>query len=739
MRRSFHEVHMFGMRPYYRVSSWSLWWWLGMGGCQSPAVPQAASAVVHREEPAKAAEAAEAADPAAAAAVQQIRRAYLGRDWWACARDGAALQAQHPDSAALRAWTIACRARSGVDAVAQADVMLAEKPGEPWALFARAMALIDHPVRGEKEALPAARMAQAAAPEHPDMVWALGRALVNHGPREEAAAFFAARSAGAPAELLMLEFVHLTQTSDSNDAQALELAARARAADPESVDAHFHAAGWLLHRMRQEEAAPLLARALELSPHSPALHAQLWQSIRLAKDGSPEERRAAIDADVALLLRERGDAPEALKAVADVYEGLSPETHEKWSQELLTRFPGSREADWVRVAQVQKLMQRWYERRDKKAPDPAADAQLKAAIDAFLATEAVVPGVRGHAAMFRWTLALEDKQTPPEELLAALQAWAPLEQLNLHSLADAARELAERTSYHAEAEAVVRESLKRAEAKWSTTPQYYTPAEADSGSHYVFTIMYTALGAVQRIQGRRDEARASIERAAALQSEHTQLNIELAALAEADGKLAEAEQHLVKGMALWGGEICEKALKAMYVRQHGDDRGYARHRARLEKGLHAHRKAAVLATALAEPKPLAPFVLPRLGSGEVDSASLAGKVAVINIWSTTCGPCVKEMPDLQKLKDAYAKDRGVVVTTINNDTDIEALPKWLAEHKLALEVLLGGRYVADNGYRTFPLTLFVDPQGRVAFTQEGATEQLVEEFTWRIEALRGAG
>ncbi|MCY0985729.1 hypothetical protein OV203_01215 [Nannocystis sp. ILAH1] len=34
------------------------------------------------------------------------------------------------------------------------------------------------------------------------------------------------------------------------------------------------------------------------------------------------------------------------------------------------------------------------------------------------------------------------------------------------------------------------------------------------------------------------------------------------------------------------------------------------------------------------------------------------------------------------------------------------------------------------------MTLFVDHDGRIVFTHEGATERLVEEFTWRIEALR---
>lgn len=88
-------------------------------------------------------------DPAATAAVEQVRRGYMGRDWWGCAHEGAALREKYPDHARLQAWTILCAGRSGGDALAQAEAMLAERPGDPWALFARAGALLDDPSRGQ--------------------------------------------------------------------------------------------------------------------------------------------------------------------------------------------------------------------------------------------------------------------------------------------------------------------------------------------------------------------------------------------------------------------------------------------------------------------------------------------------------------------------------------------------------------------------------------------------------------
>lgn len=740
------------------------------GGCQRRSGP------VIVEKPARPAEPVE--DAATAAAVEQVRRGYLGRDWWACARDGAALQEKHPDSPRLRAWTILCAARSGVDALPQAEAMLAETPGDPWALFARAGALIDHPTRGKQEAIPAARLAMAALHEHPDAVWQLGRALVVHGTHLEKAQFFGVHG-GATAELLALELASVLNSMDTKEEQVLGLAARARAADPTNVDAALLPGIWLLNRRQPLEAGPLLARALELSPHSPAVHARLWEALLQASDPGagaempsegaavgapeaasageslsweallqaslrgPEARRATLDAAVARLLAARADAPAAWKAAADVYAELAPELRDKYEAELLARFPASREAEWTRTRQVYALTKARHERTTKHKPDPTADAEMRARLEAILRDHPPAqPAVLAHLYMGLHALLRDDKETPPELLLANLRRWLEHEQYNFHTFSDAALDLAERTSFKAEAEATVREAIRKTEAMLAerTAAMIGAADLIEASGNYQRGLLYSALGSVLLAQGRLEDARAAFAPVLALPDKSPEVLVRLAAFAEADGRVADAKRHLVKGLAQWRGEeTCGEALRALYRRQHGSDRGYARHRAQLEASLREERRAQVLATALAEPKPLPPFVMPRLGGEEVRSESLLGRVAVLNFWGKWCVPCVAEMPALQQLADAYAKDPEVAVMTVNVDPLTDELPAWLAERGLRLEVLLGGRWFEEHGDHTLPLTLFVDPAGRIAFEHTGATERLVEEFSWRIEALRGAG
>ena len=42
-----------------------------------------------------------------------------------------------------------------------------------------------------------------------------------------------------------------------------------------------------------------------------------------------------------------------------------------------------------------------------------------------------------------------------------------------------------------------------------------------------------------------------------------------------------------------------------------------------------------------------------LGGGKTSLADFKGKVVLVDFWATWCAPCVKAMPDLQKLHDDF--------------------------------------------------------------------------------------
>ncbi len=64
----------------------------------------------------------------------------------------------------------------------------------------------------------------------------------------------------------------------------------------------------------------------------------------------------------------------------------------------------------------------------------------------------------------------------------------------------------------------------------------------------------------------------------------------------------------------------------------------------------------------------------------VTLAAFKGRPVLVNLWATWCGPCVKEMPSLDRLS---ARGKGkLTVITINQGDDAAAVTKWWAARAL---------------------------------------------------------
>jgi thiol-disulfide isomerase/thioredoxin len=121
---------------------------------------------------------------------------------------------------------------------------------------------------------------------------------------------------------------------------------------------------------------------------------------------------------------------------------------------------------------------------------------------------------------------------------------------------------------------------------------------------------------------------------------------------------------------------------------------------------------------------------------KVSLESLKGKVVVINFWGIWCGWCIQELPDYQKLYEKYKDDANVAILTIDNDRNPDDVAPWMAQKKYTFPVLFDDGYVARSSITAFPTTWFLDREGRRVFVKVGWSEKLLEEFSWRIEAIR---
>ena len=107
------------------------------------------------------------------------------------------------------------------------------------------------------------------------------------------------------------------------------------------------------------------------------------------------------------------------------------------------------------------------------------------------------------------------------------------------------------------------------------------------------------------------------------------------------------------------------------------------------------------------------------GGPAVDLAELRGTPLVVNFWATWCAPCVKEMPDFQRV--ARQAGRRVTFLGVNvQDAPRNAEP-FAAElgitYRLASDPR--GELYREVGAFGMPTTLFVRPDGTVVYRHTG--------------------
>jgi thiol-disulfide isomerase/thioredoxin len=97
-------------------------------------------------------------------------------------------------------------------------------------------------------------------------------------------------------------------------------------------------------------------------------------------------------------------------------------------------------------------------------------------------------------------------------------------------------------------------------------------------------------------------------------------------------------------------------------------------------------------------------------------AELAGKVVLIDFWATWCGPCLMELPEIQKLIESYAgSKKDVLIVALSQDST----PNELSEVRKLVEKTLSNKKI-NLAQRPVGL-IGLDPSGSVgqAFDVEG--------------------
>ncbi|NNE65919.1 MAG: TlpA family protein disulfide reductase [Pyrinomonadaceae bacterium] len=121
-----------------------------------------------------------------------------------------------------------------------------------------------------------------------------------------------------------------------------------------------------------------------------------------------------------------------------------------------------------------------------------------------------------------------------------------------------------------------------------------------------------------------------------------------------------------------------------------------------------------------------------------------GKVVLINLWATWCGPCIHEMPHFRRLQDEYG-DKGFVMVGLNSDEESEAQVREFVKQQ-KLNYLIGWstseineEFMKISKLPGIPQSLLLNREGEMTGLFRGGGPKVIKSMVERVEKMMEEG
>ncbi|MDH5560470.1 MAG: TlpA family protein disulfide reductase [Deltaproteobacteria bacterium] len=114
------------------------------------------------------------------------------------------------------------------------------------------------------------------------------------------------------------------------------------------------------------------------------------------------------------------------------------------------------------------------------------------------------------------------------------------------------------------------------------------------------------------------------------------------------------------------------------------------------------------------------------------------RVVVLNFFSVTCIPCIREIPTYNKLAKKYEnKDVKMIYVNIDADVTPRKISAFIKKRKIEVPMMLPNQKSAVNAYmvNTLPRIVIIDKGGKIAHILKGFKEDLAAQLTEIIDEL----
>ncbi len=111
------------------------------------------------------------------------------------------------------------------------------------------------------------------------------------------------------------------------------------------------------------------------------------------------------------------------------------------------------------------------------------------------------------------------------------------------------------------------------------------------------------------------------------------------------------------------------------------------------------------------------FTYPDAAGKQISLSDFKGKVVVVDVWATWCGPCRKELPFLKELEKELKNEEVVFVgVSLDEDKDLEKWKKFIVDEQLpGVQLFAGGwsKIAKDYKITGIPRFMVFDKQGYI--------------------------
>ncbi len=130
------------------------------------------------------------------------------------------------------------------------------------------------------------------------------------------------------------------------------------------------------------------------------------------------------------------------------------------------------------------------------------------------------------------------------------------------------------------------------------------------------------------------------------------------------------------------------------------------------------------------------FTVTTIEGKKIELSKLRGKVVVLNFWFTRCEPCIKEMPDLNRVVAAYKGSNVEFISFCHEKKEV--VEAFLSKQLFSFGVVAESEDIRRETFKLFsawPYFVVIDTKGKISKMWYGASKNIEAMLKKLIDSL----